>query len=59
MKTYFLLPLFFFLLNSCTKAPIISSPKEKMAIQVIEENIHHANMAKVEYIALQKKRIGE
>lgn len=59
MKKYFLLPLLFFLLNNCSKIPLISSPKEEATKQVIEENIHHANIAKEEYIALQKKRIDE
>ncbi|CAA6828069.1 MAG: Unknown protein [uncultured Sulfurovum sp.] len=59
MKKYFLLPLLFFLLNSCTKEPIIPSAKEEMAKQIINENIHHANIAKREYMTLQKKRINE
>ena len=55
----FVLPLLFFVFSGCSSSPVPTSQKAVKAKHEIEENISEAQNARMEYLALQRKRAKE
>lgn len=55
----FVLPLLFFFFSGCSSSPVPTSEKAVTAKHEIEKNISEAQKARMEYLALQRKRAKE